>query len=276
MIRYLTHWKLYALPWMFLALACGRAGDAQTQQKTAELKQKAGFPGKVLLDALQDVDLRDDQRADVVALMEDTRKRLAPLRLERAKLLRDAAAAVRAGGVDETAIRSRVKTLKAAFDQAKPGLIQNLNKLHGLLDEDQRRQLVDALHERIKTRMHGHGPGAHGGPHKFLKRLAAKLGLTGRQEDNIRARLKEEFPHHPAEARKRHQKIRDEMRAAAEAFVADGFDAAKLALWSHHERQEQHLDKIIGVSKVVLPVLSIEQREHIATHLEQRASELEK
>ncbi len=287
-VRFANHWKVYALPWMFLAMACSRGDDGETAQKTAALEKKAGFPGKVLLAALDDVDLRDDQRAEVVRLMEQTRALLAPLRRERAQLLRDAAASVRAGAVDGPAIKDRVQQMKGTFDQAKPALIRNLDQLHALLDRDQRRQLVDALHQRTKEHLRAHGlgpgagpgagpgPGEHGGPHRFLGRLAAKLGLTVHQQADIRDRLREKLPHHPEGARRHHQAMRERMRAAAEAFVADDFEAADLEIWSHHEHRKGKLDKIIGVSRVVLPILSVEQRARIASRLEHRSAALEK
>lgn len=284
--RFTKHWKVYALPWMFLAMACSRGDDGETAQKTAALEKKAGFPGKVLLAALDDVDLRDDQRAEVVRLMEATRDLLAPLRRERAQLLRDAAASVRAGAVDGAAIKDRVHQMKGTFDQAKPALIRNLDQLHALLNQSQRRQLVDALHERTKEHLRAHGlgpgagarpgPGARGGPHRFLGRLAARIGLTAHQQADIRDRLRDKLPHHPERARRHHQAMRERMRAAAEAFVADDFEAADLEIWSHHEHRKGKLDKILGVSRVVLPILSVAQRARIASRLEQRAAALEK
>lgn len=277
MLRILTNWRFYAFPWILVLSACRMGEEPKPASETRALGEAPGLPGRILKEALAEVDLSAEQRAKVDDLIASTRKALAPTRQARSELLMAVAASVRAGAPDEARIRAKVEALKGAFTAAKPTLAENLNQLHGLLDASQRKALVAALRGRIEAHVKAqHGEGPHGmrghhGPPKFLRRLAEALGVTDEQRQAIHDRIHEAFPGHGARFHARRGEMKRHLDGLAAAFQGDRFDAHAIDLPGPHHDHQAMLDKAFGLGRTVASLLSADQRERLAAHLEERA-----
>ncbi|MFH2008607.1 MAG: Spy/CpxP family protein refolding chaperone [bacterium] len=259
----------------------------------AELPEHHG-PGKLIVKALAELELRADQRAKVDGLVTQTKAQLATTRSARAALMRAAARQIRAGKVNQEQLAALAEKLKADFVKARPQLVAALNSLHATLDAEQRRQLVDKLkamhHGRMKKHfgddavsphgIHGkrgfHGHHGFGGGHRRLKRIASKLGLTQGQQDRIADVIQNGIrAMHPDgdKSEAGFHGFHGRIQAAVKAFLSDDFDAAKLPFLSDAHQPAFHgkLQKILTMGQAILPILSADQRAKIATHLEYRA-----
>jgi hypothetical protein len=289
-----------------LVLGCQRAGDTDIESATRQVKAQHTGPEQHLIEALYRLDLRPDQRKAMDGLMANAQLRLLPVKQAVADLMREAARGIRKGEVNAVRLKVLAENIKGEFHKARPFVIATLNSVHKTLDKGQREQLVATLRERHRARMaerfgsdmdrpgfHGHGHGLghglghgrghglghgrghmHRGHHR-MRRIAEKLGLSKGQRGRIKdvihrgiAAMQEGQQAPKARWHKRHEKI----RAAVRSFLSDDFDAAELPFLDRpHGPGLDKLDRILKVGKLVLPILSQQQRDKIATHLEFRA-----
>ncbi|CAN5689204.1 hypothetical protein BH09MYX1_BH09MYX1_32450 [soil metagenome] len=285
---------------------CG-ASSAEAPVQTAQAAStKAAFtvPAhgfvKVALDALGDVALRPEQRAQIETLAKDAETRHEATRQAREALMLAIADQVQAGNVDQAALQPKLDTMKAAMDASKPRDAAGLEKLHGILDADQRAAFVNGL--KAKALDHGGGddddhasgaaappgaqahagPGGHGGGMGFgpLGHLAAELKLTDDQKDKMKqaffAQRSEGGPGGASgpggammhDGRGGHERIEKTL----DAFKSDHFVVAELE--GDHAGKDfmtEHGDRLFKLAQTMLPILTSEQRTTLAAKIRDQA-----
>jgi hypothetical protein len=287
--------SLAMLAALALPVGCQQTGDTNIDTATQQVKAQYSGPEQHLIEALYSLDLRPEQRATLEGLVADTQTRLVDAKQAVADLMREAARGIRKGSVNEERLRILAENLKGEFHKSRPVVIASLNSVHKTLDRAQRKQLVAALRAKHKERManrfggdmdgpgfHGHGHMGRGRGHGHmgrgrhrLRRIAEKLGLS----KNQRGRIKDAIDQGIAAMQKgqpspesRQQNRREKIRAAAKTFLSDGFEAANLPFLDKPQAPGlEKLGKILKMSKLILPILSQQQRDKIAAHLEFRA-----
>ena len=229
--------------------------------------------------AMKKLDLRADQRVAVESLAKDMKAKAAPIRKLRQQAIKELAAGVRAGKIDKARAQQLMAQAKSQAEALKPEFQTALNKLHSILDAKQRAQLVDLLKKKRGekfSKMRGMG-GKHRGK---MQKMAKELGLTDAQKDQIQDVMYAQFKKNRGEMRAKRGEMRAkwgqrkaDMKAAAEAFKSDSFDARSLAAFQHRPGfAKQKGQRMIAFSEAVLPILTAEQREKLATMIEKRAS----
>jgi Spy/CpxP family protein refolding chaperone len=274
------------------ATACSGASTASTAQTAAATTRAPVAQGahgfvKVAGEALGEVDLRPEQRAEIEKLAQAAEARHATVRAEVKALMLDVADQIEKGAVDRAALKPRLDQVIAKMDQVRPEDQASLVKLHDVLDDAQRAAFVDALRERGKQRM----VGAHerGGG---LFALGRDLGLTPEQGATIREAMRDgmramhgagETEHAAGEAERGEHAGRGGHgwgghhggggRAMLEAFKQPKFDPSTVGpQGTFAERAKGKQEAAFAVAEKVLPVLTAEQRKTLAEKIRARAN----
>jgi hypothetical protein len=230
----------------------------------------------ILGDSLADVDLRPDQRPAARAVLADTQARTEPARAIRARVAAAIADDIQAGRLTASTIPQRMAELgradaitAAAFDDAA-------NRLHALLDEDQRKDLLGELRSNWKDhRKDIFGLGwQSGGGFGQLKALAEELDLSSSQRRAVRAKVRGEMKDTLPAVRERAHAARERLMEAASAFRSSRFNASSHNLGREAAEARRTLIGVqLRVASALLPSLSAEQRAKLANHIRaQRAS----
>lgn len=187
-----------------IAVACGGSVE-HSPQTSASAATKAPVhiegrgPIKLVGDALGEVPLRADQRAQIETLATEADRRQARIANGRKELVRMFADQFEKGAIDKETLTAKLAELDAELAKVRAEDREAIVKLHGILDADQRNAFVDELEELFKERrreLSGHAKGAKrakGTGRGFfkLKTLADDLKLTDEQKTQIREALRE-------------------------------------------------------------------------------------
>jgi Spy/CpxP family protein refolding chaperone len=225
------------IPVLALTLAaCGdmSSTDSTTSPVSAGDSSKPAMrphgPEMLLFASLkEDIKLTDAQRKTIEGLIESSKPTGEPPAPPSVDKL---AAAIRAGSIDV-----------AAFEAERPAppdmtpLISALTTLHTTLTSEQRTALVSAIQKRMAEM----GPPP---PPPFL----AELGLSDAQKESIRAALEKTKP-------------AEDPAARLSTFATATFDAKTFVTPPAGDRMLRELAAIV-------PILTAEQRETLATRLE--------
>ena len=260
---------------------CG-ASAAETPTQTAQAATRAPFaqpshgPVKMILVALGDVPLRADQRATIDQLAKDAEARHDGVRAAREAMTLAVADQVQAGSIDHAALQPKVDALVAAMDKARPADRAALEKLHALLDADQRVAFVDA--------MQAHGPGRPGGGEGMerLKQLGDELKLTDEQRGKIRELITAEWrgnhggpphdgDHGPGPGPGGGMHHGGHPGKVLDAFKGDHFVLDEVAPPPDAKELIRGGDRMLHLAEVVLPILTPEQRTALAGKIRDRA-----
>jgi Spy/CpxP family protein refolding chaperone len=219
-------------------------------------------PHGLVLSALEGMNLRDDQRAAIEQLKVDTRVRSAPALAAHDRVMEAVATSVEAGAFDHGTIDPLVTAMRTAGEANRPAFEDAANRLHAILTRDQREELIS----RIKDKLHaGHGFARSHMGHDHLAQIGAELGLTDEQNATIHAKFEaledsERASQPDGEGFRAHFA---HMKAMADAFVSDSFDAHALGVDAHLLPQALG-GKILSRIEAALPVLTPAQRTHLA------------
>lgn len=290
-----------ALSGMFLVGCEGDVGESVGEDGAALVEgaperarghhERGHGPLKMLVHAIDDLDLSEAQKAQVEEIFEAMK----PSEAERAafKASHDTgrkalASAVRAGSLDEAALGAAREGEPKPDKRAK--MVASLDQLHSVLTPEQRAELVTSLKTKLAARgdkAEGHackggddkgrmGKGHKGKGHKgkggfgHMGKLVHQLDLTDAQKAQLtaaRERMKSERP--GAEGMKEHfEAKRAKMTAMLDAFAADDFRASSLDL-EGPERFGAKGGKDIAMMKTLLPILDDAQRSKLADLIEQ-------
>lgn len=258
----------------FATAACSgtAAPTAQSASATSRAPVAQGTHGLVKLagEALGEVDLRPEQRAEIEQLAATAEARHAILRKDLRGVMLRIADQIEKGAVDKASLRPEIEAAIAKIDRTRPDDQAAIGKLHGILDDAQRAQFVDAFHERGKEKMHERRKG-----HPLLA-LAHDLGLSAEQRDKIRDAVRdgmEEAREHGARGEHGRGFRREKGASMLEAFKQPNFDPKTIGpQGSLVERAKGKEEAAFEVAEKVLPILTAEQRKILADKIRQRAN----
>src|SRR5262249_55610613 len=134
-----------------------------------------------------DVPLRPDQRKEIEGLATAFEQRHAAGLAARKDFADVLAASIERGSIDRTAITPKIQAIGDAMAQAQPADRAAIERLHAILDHDQRVELVDAAKAQFHDRKQDHFGRHH------MEEWARDLKLTSDQRDRIRDALKARF-----------------------------------------------------------------------------------
>jgi len=122
---------------------------------------------------------------------------------------------------------------------------------------------------------HGHmGPGMMGDPDARLDKLAEELGLTPEQKEKLKTKLAAVMKGEMGKMKEQHAAMQKSMKAIADAFESEKFDAKKLGLGTHAADMVKRMtDGKTLFIETVLSVLTPEQRAKFAEHIRQHADD---
>lgn len=219
---------------------------------------------KLAAEALAQVPLRADQRAQIEKLAAHADGYHAAVTAARKDLMLALSSQVAAGQIDASALAPKVDAIGAAVEAAHAGHRTALEQLHAILDSGQRSAFVDALKGQVAGQWRSH-MGKGGWEARW-----AELNLTGDQKAQIESIVHGEMSAMKGEWKAGHErgaKILDAFRA--DSFVMDQVAPAE----DVRTRTAQMTGHVIDVAQKVLPILTPEQRAIAAQKLETRASE---
>jgi len=254
--------------------ACGgsvEAGPATAQNAAAATKAPLATPIqlghlKVVADALAEVPLRPDQRSAIEQLASDAQVRHTATKQARVDVANALAAQIEAGKIDRAALQPKIDAVAETVRTSQPADRAAFEKLHAILDKDQRSAFVDALVAKAHAQH-----GMHGG-REHLQKLAADLKLTDDQRAQIGSILRDQWKGHHAEGKEGHEKG----KAMLEAFKQDRFVMDEVAPAADaHEKANAMSARFLDMAEKVLPILTPEQRVLAANKVRERAGEME-
>ena len=196
------------------------------------------------------------------------------------------------GKLDEAAASAQIDALAQAVDAEKPSLAKALDDLHAILTPTQRAEVVARMHahhgkhegkgdakgdgkdeqgEKDEHEAKGGGEGMHDGMHLRMKQLADDLALTPEQ----RAAYKDKLSNGPRPLEAEHDAIRAQMKAVADAFVSDGFDAKALDVGKYAAPMAKafatRIERFVAVS---IEILDPGQRAKLAAKVRERTAKM--
>jgi Spy/CpxP family protein refolding chaperone len=264
-----------------LLAACG--GSVEQPQTTSSAASKAPVAAnghgavKIVGEALGDVALRPEQRAEIEKLAAEAETRHAPLADGKKQLMLAFADQVERGAIDRAALQASIDKLMADVEKSRNDDRAAIAKLHGLLDRQQRNDFVDALEKSFKGK---HGFGENGPPGKafgHMHGLAEELKLTDEQKDKIKDVFKDSWHDARHDARKNGKHGgghgHREGKHALEAFREDKLDLDKVAPPMDLKAiANEGVDRVSKIASQILPILTPEQRKVAADKLREMAN----
>jgi hypothetical protein len=230
---------------------------------------------RMLKDAIEQLNLRPDQKATVDRLHNEVKARFVPVRLAAAQVILELGTTAQTARLDRAKLAVLANRVEARMLEVQPAVINALNTLHKTLDAGQRARLVQIIKDHHRKRRAWHKR-RHHHARRMIRELGKTLGLSEEQQDQLRAVIRTQMAGHRAERRARRLERRKKIKAAMVAFESDKFDAAQLGLFQLKRglaaRKVQHLLKL---ADQVLPVLNTEQRGKLAGELKSRARQME-
>ena len=122
------------------------SASAQTGTTIAAVAPRAKSSRvRMIADALSNVPLRDDQRAEVEALASGADARQLAAAGARSEIMNTLAAQIESGKIDRQALQPKIDAAADAVNAAHPADQAALQRLHALLTPEQRGQVADAI-----------------------------------------------------------------------------------------------------------------------------------
>lgn len=239
-----------------LTPACSHNPKPHTpEQVAAESTEEP--PDASALAALDALDIDDAQREALTALRARMKQEVADTAAVREAFIDSLLGQIAAGQVDRDALAPQTKALVASLNATKPKLLDALNELHAILRPAQRKALVESIEKRREQ--------SSGEAKEQFSRLSEQLDLGFGQKMGIASALRDRL----GEQREAMDQIKTDLKAAAEAFVGDGFDAHRLEL-NQHLDLGQWVASIVTFAEVVVEQLDPIQHATLAAILERR------
>ena len=236
----------------------GTVATANEAATKAPVAQAAHGPVKLLGDALGEVALTPVQRTEIERLAADAEARHAPIAAARQAVVETLAAQIEKGQIDRAALQAKMDAVAAAWEAARPADRAALERLHYLLDSDQRSALVDALEARI----HGHMHDGARSPHGRMEEWATALELTDDQRSQIHDAVVAQFKAqwHSGNAARFHEGM-EKGKHALESFKEDRFVLDEVAPPADAQEHARAMGgAMIGIVEAVVPLLTPRQR----------------
>lgn len=264
-----------------------RSGERGPRGKHGHFRRGGHGPDRLVHAALRgDLDLTDAQRAAIEATISSKKPRdghdNGERSAEHAERTQALAAAIRAGSVDASTFGDKADHGQRHAERRAEAEAA-LNTLHATLTPEQRVALVASMKAKEDMPSRMHGPGEADGPMRrhgkgFGKGSPVDVLLKGvtlhdGQRERIDAALEsagvKAEPPSEDEMKAMFEEHRAAKAAFLDAFAKDTFDA-KTSMPAGPKRMMKHGPKQFGESlAVVVPLLDAEQREALATQIEE-------
>jgi Spy/CpxP family protein refolding chaperone len=242
------------------------------------MQKRRADPTRALLEATRELELTPAQKDKVRALDEQHRNNERYVAGAAQTLQAGIAAQVRAGQVDASKIQAHETGLVNAIETHVAKATDIINELHAVLNLPQRRDAAASARAtlasaRAKLAASAEQPGlVHGGSpqevsKRKLDRLTRQLDLDAAQQQQVAAWLSE---HPPAHDRNLAAKWR-QVDAMLSVFEADTFDAKTKIPPDIGAEVREHADRKMALLSMLVPILTSDQREKLATNIEKRA-----
>lgn len=243
------------------------ASAAAPQTSEAEESTAAAMheDGNLFEKALDEVQLRSDQKAAVDALKAEAEKRHAPVKAAKDRLATTLADQIQKGELDRCALAPPIKDLASAVAEARPGDRAAFEKLHSILDPTQRTAFVTALKREWDSLEKMHEPAA------LADKLAKELNLSPDQKASVEKILT--GVHEVREAEPWHAAHRERWSKILSAFESDRFvldEVAPMGDVAAHTTAK--VERMLWAKEAILPVFSPEQRKVVADKIRERVN----
>jgi hypothetical protein len=153
-------------------------GAEQAQPGPQQQAEPVGV-ARVFGAALQDVCLDQTDQMFADRILAEMGQRAAFVHAAKGELMLALADALESGQVNECDLQPKIEQFVAASAAAGPYIGANLSQLHGILDDNQRGAVADALAAGLQERADAHASGA------WLEELTKLLNLTPDQQKAI-------------------------------------------------------------------------------------------
>ena len=260
--------------------ACGgsvaeQPQTAQSAVSKAPIAQDAHGPVKMIGTALGDVPLRAEQRTEIEKLATDAEARHATGRQARKDLMEAVALQVEAGKVDRAALQPKVDAVAAEMEKSRDADRASFERLHAILDANQRVAFVNALEAKVHEKMGGHADHTNKSGRGGMKQWAEDLKLTDDQKKQIFAAFHEKMKdHHGDHAHGDHEGGKERGAKVMEAFKTDHFVMNEVAPKVDMKAAANKMsDRMLGMVETALPILTPEQRTLAAQKIRARAAD---
>jgi Spy/CpxP family protein refolding chaperone len=241
------------------------ADPAQTENVESTAQAMHHGARQLFERAIEDARLRPKQQAAVDELIADAEHRHEPTKAAKRELMLAVADQIEAGKIDRCALAPQIEALANAMAEAHPGDRAALEKLHSILDPEQRVRFVDSLQKGWASAKKSHTP------RLFADYIAKKLGLSDEQKDRVEdilsgiKEVRDADPDH-AEHHRRWARI-------LEAFKGNDFDIDEVApMGDVKAKRTKHIEGHLWAAEAMLPVLNDEQRALLAKKLRDKAT----
>jgi Spy/CpxP family protein refolding chaperone len=235
---------------------------AETEEQSAADTAHGG--GKLIDEALDEVQLRPDQKPEVEKMRAEAEKRHAQVRAAKNELLTALADQIEKGKLDRCALAPAIKALASAKAEAHPGDRAAFEQLHSILDPEQRATFVDALRRHWESHKKTHEPAA------LAEKMEKELSLSADQKES----LEDIFTglHEIREAQPGYAAHRERWTKILDAFKGDRFVLDEVApmgdVAAHTTAKVEHR---LWAGEAILPVFKPEQRKVIADKMREHA-----
>lgn len=263
LVRVLSTCSIVALGAMVVPSIAGASpGDTVTVQAEAK-----GHGGKLIARALDQVELRPDQQKEVDKLRSEAAARHQPVKQARRALMVKVADQLDKGQINRCDLGHEVQGVASEVSKVRAADRDAFERLHDILDQDQRKEFVDALKSEVDAARKAHDPGA------IADRMGKELNLSSDQKDSIKriiTGLKE-----VREAQPGYEQHRERWSRTLEAFKGDDFDIDEVAPMGDVEaKATKRINARLWAAEAIIPVLNQQQRSLAAKKLRDRAERM--
>lgn len=247
------------------------ASTAQAAATKAPLAVVVSGPLRSVADAFAEVALRPEQRASIeqeLGQAEDRHAKLGPLGKDVVLLLADQ---IEKGVIDEAALQPKVDAAVAAFKPMQGEDRKAIQRVHDLLDADQRSALVDALDAKHRERF-GKDHMGGGGFRKIAEDLDLSMDQKARIFQAVRAEASARGDEEHGVKQGGWGEMKERREKTMESFKTDQFQVDQaMPPMDLDKGGKKMLARGVRVARAALPILTPEQRATVARILRERA-----
>jgi len=198
-------------------------------------------------EALSGIDLSPQQKDELQKLGTDVNEHVSDVDKAKRDFLMDLAKEIEAGHVDETPLKADEEKVEKAAQAASPDLRAAFQKLHDLLDADQRKEFVANFRDALNKRESKLEPKAQ------IDELAKTLSLTDDQKQKIASILEDD--------KGANDEMHGRLDKVLDAFASDSFNIDQVEPeGSVKDRADSMMHRIAEQARKVTDVLTPEQR----------------
>ncbi|HVH45036.1 MAG TPA: Spy/CpxP family protein refolding chaperone [Labilithrix sp.] len=245
------------------------APPESTQSEAVSKSSEAAHHGgveRLVSDALAELKLRPEQQAEIEKIGSEFKTRHEPVKAAKRELMVALADQIDNGEIDRCALDPQITKVGSAVAKAHPGDRAAFERLHAILDPDQRAKFVEALGRRWKMLEKVHEPRV------MTEAIAKELKLSSDQKtrlEKIFAGLREIKEAGPTQAARK-----ERWGKVLEAFKGDRFVLDELVPAKDVEAEAaDKIERLLWAGEAILPVLNVEQRTQVAKMLRDKGED---